>query len=306
MKNILCMIGKLFRQQLFSIIALLFTCQISAQVEILQDIEWKTIPLILENPSNLAFSYLDESIYFDFGSDAKRKIASIKNIENSVEIHVLNTTSSAKMPAPSPKHEASLIFVSDCIPVPGIYPENNTLLKSILKRNVEMLYPAFNKNGNLLAFSGKTNNDQYDQLMTFDFKYDNLNTLTKSDRDVHYPRWSPDGKIISYQTNNPKRWYMKEIVLVNWDGSPAMTVSNDTLSLSHASWGKSNTRFVCVGENQNGYWLLIYLINEEKYIELAFSQSIISFPIWSLEGNKIVFVHEPETEKKELILLTIE
>ncbi|MDV7396931.1 hypothetical protein RZS08_36370, partial [Arthrospira platensis SPKY1] len=89
-----------------------------------------------------------------------------------------------------------------------------------------------------MAFSGKTINEKHFQLMTFDFKYDNLNILTQSDSDIQYPRWSADGKRISYHSLKNTNKNMQTITLVHWDGIPDTQISNDSLSLSQASWGK--------------------------------------------------------------------
>lgn len=277
-----------------------------AQLIVFHENNWKQIPISLEDPSNLIFSYPADILYFDYHKDGKRNIASI-NISVNDSVNTLSLPYNAKMPAPIPHQGANaLFFVDDTLLEAHINTDRNSYYEKFHKRKIRLKHPVFNHNGNLMAFSGKTINEKHFQLMTFDFKYDNLNILTKSTTDIQYPRWSADGKKISYHTPKANKKSVQEITLVHWDGLPASKVSNDSLSLSHASWGRSNTRFVCIGENQKGFWLLIYFLKENHFTELAFSTSPISYPVWSTIENKIVFLHQPLADKKELILLTID
>lgn len=296
--------SRLIKHLLFSF--LISFNSLYAQLIVLNENNWKQIPLSLDDPSNLILSYPADILYFDYNKDGKRNIASLK-ISDIDSVNILNLSYNATMPAPIPQQGATALFlVEDTLLQAHIYPDGNGFYEKFQKRKVKLKYPVFNQNGGLMAFSGKTINDRYYQLMTFDFKYDNLNVLTKTASDIQYPRWSADGKKISYHSPKTTNKSMQEITLVHWDGMPDRKVSNDSLSLSYASWGKSNTRFVCVGENQKGFWLLLYLFKENRFTELAFSTSPISNPVWSTNENKIVFLHQPRADKKELILLTID
>lgn len=178
------------------------------------------------------------------------------------------------------------------------------IIQPILKRKVQFFNPAFNPLGNLLAFTGKSENDRYWKLMTYDFRYDNLNVLETKAGNVFHPRWSPNGAYISY--HQAKNDFETEINIVRWDGSLLHTISKDTLQLSEACWGSSNRKLACIGKNHLGYWLIIISVDGKITESIAFSAHRISSPGWSKDGSKIVVSVGDSNQNQHLWLLFLD
>ncbi|MBZ0241932.1 MAG: hypothetical protein K8F24_01840, partial [Bacteroidales bacterium] len=95
----------------------------------------------------------------------------------------------------------------------------------IPERAVKASAPQFNHEGNLLMFVGQRQSQQHTHIYTYDFKYDNLNQLTR-DVVAENPRWSPSDELISYNTTDG---LLKKIVLLNWYGAIYEEIKNDSL-----------------------------------------------------------------------------
>lgn len=171
------------------------------------------------------------------------------------------------------------------------------------KRKVEMRYPAFNSANNLIVFSGRQENDKYFALMSYDFRYDNLNRLIAEERDIFYPRWSPRSSFISYDTKTTND--QPAIGIMRWDRSPYTQIASDTMQLYHASWGASERRLVCIGRNLNGYYLLLMNLSGEIHKLLAMSNKTFVYPVWSADGRFVAVIMKEEKTVHKLLLFDL-
>ncbi len=182
----------------------------------------------------------------------------------------------------------------------------NELKESKLnKRNIVFLEPAFNSNGNLLAFLGKKNRNDAFSLMTYDFKYDNLNQHFRHSENAHEPDWSPKSDYLSYHELRPL-YNTSVIQIVGWDGRPLFQIQSDTVKLSNANWGASSTKFACIAANDYFYYIFV-LRTDGKHVETILkSKSPLSYPDWSPNGKKISVTVSPLDGLKQLWIIDLE
>jgi hypothetical protein len=182
----------------------------------------------------------------------------------------------------------------------------NDLIESKLKkRNIMLLEPAFNSNGNLLAFLGKVNRQDNFSLMTYDLKYDNLNQHFDPSDKVHEPDWSPKSDYLSYHKESPLN-NTSLIEIVGWDGKPAFQIQSDTVKLSYANWGASSTKFICIASNDYFYYIFVMRTNGNHSETILKSKYPLSYPDWSGDGKKISVTVNTMDGIKQLWVIDLE
>jgi Tol biopolymer transport system component len=251
------------------------------------------------------FSRDNETILFDSDRNGKRQFYSI-HINDSIPELILQDTLELFMPALRPYGEVAFGVKKNSEIWLPYESKNSRSFKLLEKRKVQMQFPDFNEAGNLIAFSGKNDNDKYWKLMTYDFRYDNLNEVVKASEDISFPRWSPKGLYLSFHREKENAVQSGFIEIIHWNGSPQTQISNDTLQLSQANWGSSVNKVTCIGKNEKGYWLLIVSTDGKNIIPVAFSKHKISRPDWSSDGRYIVASISEYTWKQELFLIDLD
>ncbi|PKP53383.1 MAG: hypothetical protein CVT92_04385 [Bacteroidetes bacterium HGW-Bacteroidetes-1] len=209
--------------------------------------------------------------------------------------------------------------------IPSFHPDGKTIVASchegyrysvfdsdgskklfqLKKRKVEIQSPSYNPSANLLLFKGKTSNDKHWKVMTYDFRYDNLNEVFKTEIDIENPRWSPKGMYISFDLKKNEYENDSKIGITHWNGSPYEIISSDTMKVSQATWGNLMGKIACVGNNEKGYWLLIARIEDNSFVPLIFSTQPILNPDWSSDGQSIVFALNESEFKQNLWILNL-
>jgi len=276
-----------------------------AEAQLVSDFHVRQITFGIYHDANPVFSKDGKTILFDSDRNGRRQLFSI-GIADSIPQLVVSDTNELFMPAWHPNGET--IF--------GVKKESDSWLpyeskdsrgfRTLAKRKVQMQHPDFNTSGNLLAFGGKTANDKNWKLMTYDFRYDNLNEVVKVSEDISFPRWSPKGLYLSFHRQKENTGQSGFIEIIHWNGSPYATISSDTLQLSQASWGSSTGKIACVGKNFKGYWLLIISTDGKTISPVAFSRHKISSPDWSPDGRYIVAALSEYSWKQELFLIDLD
>lgn len=118
--------------------------------------------------------------------------------------------------------------------------------------------------------------------------------LTYSGANDDYPRWSPNGTKILFQSDrdNPSTGYM-DIYVMNSDGSGVMRLTSDPSDDSMASWSPDGTKTV-FQSLRNGVKYQIYSMNADgsNQVCLTNSSSNDIEPSWSANGSKIAFASD--------------
>lgn len=119
---------------------------------------------------------------------------------------------------------------------------------------------------------------------------------TYQQRCNRYPRWSPDGKYISFSTTREGPY---SIYVMNPDGTDQRNVSRaaDPVAPTKYSWGWSPEGRVVFMHRGNGTALSTYTVKPDgtDYRRL-FEREGDHSPRWSPDGSKIAFIREMESQ----------
>lgn len=228
---------------------------------------------------------------FDLLNDSINHISDFKSLVLDFEVHPVTK---------------NFLIVANDTSYQLIDNAGNQLKESKLNnRNAKFLQPVFNSNGNLLAFLGKTNPKDAFSMMTYDFKYDNLNQHFKHSENAHEPDWSPKSDYLSYHEFNPIN-NTSLIQIVGWDGRPLFQIKSDTVKLSNANWGVSSTKFLCVAVNDYFYYIFVLRTDGQHVETVLKSKFPLSDPDWSPDGKKISVTVSPLDGLKQLWIIDLE
>ncbi|HBB95803.1 MAG TPA: hypothetical protein DC054_10465 [Blastocatellia bacterium] len=115
--------------------------------------------------------------------------------------------------------------------------------------------------------------------------------LTNSSANDDYPRWSPNGSKILFQSDrdHPDTGYM-DIYVMNADGSGVTRLTSDVNDDSMATWFPDGSRIV-FQSMRNGVSYQVYSMNADgsNQINLSNNSSSDGEPSWSPDGSQIVF-----------------
>jgi Tol biopolymer transport system component len=118
--------------------------------------------------------------------------------------------------------------------------------------------------------------------------------LTYSGGNDEYPRWSPNGSKILFQSDrdNPSTGFM-DIYVMNSDGSGTMRLTSDANDDSIATWSPDGSKIV-FQSMRNGLNCQVYSMNADgsNQVNLSTSSSTDGEPAWSPDGTKIAFVSD--------------
>jgi dipeptidyl aminopeptidase/acylaminoacyl peptidase len=118
--------------------------------------------------------------------------------------------------------------------------------------------------------------------------------LTYSGANDDYPRWSPNGVKILFQSDrdNPSTGYM-DIYVMNGDGSGVTRLTSDANDDSMATWSPDGTKIV-FQSMRNGVSYQVYSMNVDGSNQLNLTNTLFSEgePSWSPDGTKIAFASD--------------
>src|SRR5256714_1622743 len=118
--------------------------------------------------------------------------------------------------------------------------------------------------------------------------------LTYSGANDDFPRWSPNGNKILFQSDrdHPDTGYM-DIYVMNSDGSGGTRLTTDPNDDSMASWSPDGTKVV-FQSMRNGVNYQVYSMNADgsNQVNLTNGSSSDGEPSWSPDGTKIVFASD--------------
>jgi YD repeat-containing protein len=118
--------------------------------------------------------------------------------------------------------------------------------------------------------------------------------LTSSGANDDYPRWSPNGAKILFQSDrdHPDTGYM-DIYVMNSDGSGVARLTTDANDDSMPSWSGDGTKIV-FQSMRNGVNYQVYSMNADgsNQVCLTNTSSSDGEPSWSADGTKITFASD--------------
>jgi Tol biopolymer transport system component len=118
-----------------------------------------------------------------------------------------------------------------------------------------------------------------------------ITRLTSSGANDDYPRWSPNGTKILFQSDrdHPDTGYM-DIYVMNSDGSGVNRLTNDPNDDGMASWSPDGSKVV-FQSTRNGVNYQVYSVNVDgsNQANLSNNSSSDGEPSWSPDGTKIAF-----------------
>src|SRR5215831_14776894 len=114
--------------------------------------------------------------------------------------------------------------------------------------------------------------------------------LTSSGANDEFPRWSPNGTKILFQSDrdNPTTGYM-DIYVMGADGSGVTRLTSDPNDDSMASWSPDGSQIAFASDRDHEGYYSIYLLSADgNQQRLTFSSDTIgdSQPTWSPDGSK--------------------
>ncbi|HEX7721294.1 MAG TPA: PKD domain-containing protein [Pyrinomonadaceae bacterium] len=139
-----------------------------------------------------------------------------------------------------------------------------------------------------------TNRDGSMQIYVMNGDGSAITRLTSSGANDDYPRWSPNGTKILFQSDrdHPDTGYM-DIYVMNLDGSGVTRLTNDPNDDGMASWSPDGSKIV-FQSMRNGVNYQVYSMNADgsNQVNLSNNSSSEGEPSWSPDGTKIVFASD--------------
>lgn len=217
----------------------------------------------------------------NWSPDSKKLVLSaIANVDDQFDIFVYNLSdSSLKNITSSSIDELNPVWhpdgdkliydkVIDSITNIFIYNPLSKTDKPLFNRPIQSRQGSFSMDTMLVCFSGFDIIADNWQIYTYDFIYDNLNQLTKSEFNGQNPAFSPNGKHIIYEEEDSSS---KTILkMMNWYGKSEISV--DTLEGSNAFWDNDSWRFNYISKTLNDEGLISLRYNGQSPMKLISKQ----------------------------------
>lgn len=129
--------------------------------------------------------------------------------------------------------------------------------------------------------------------MTYDLKYDNLNSFNGLPAEVSYPVWSPKSSFIAFvlPADHPAR---RQVAVTPWDGSSLRYYRSDSLSFEYAAWPGNEQYLLLTAKGNPGWYLLRRHLHSSAVETLYFSISELRFAQWIPETRKLVFLQKKD------------
>jgi len=185
------------------------------------------------------------------------------------------------------------------------YSSQTSEFTKLLKRNIQSKDAHFHPAGNLITFIGKTENDEFWRLFTYDFKYDNLNSFSKPTANCSTPRWSAKGEYISYSTAETDASTKHYIQLIHWYGKEYQQITDAALDLREACWPPVGSKIAYIGNNADSSFLIVSQ-KDGTHREIIYrSKQLIKTPCWSPDGKSIIFVKKVNANQQNIFQLIL-
>lgn len=157
--------------------------------------------------------------------------------------------------------------------------------KLLFKRNIQSREASFSPTKQLVVFSGLIQIENNWGIFSYDFIYNNLNTLVRwQEGDAAFPVVSPAGKIMVYQVKNSMNkdvWFT-----ANWYGDDQKQLPNGT---GRPSWSPDAWRLYYARRNGDKWSIYSVRQNGEGLMVVATFKQPVADPSVSPDGKKLAY-----------------
>lgn len=154
----------------------------------------------------------------------------------------------------------------------------------LFKRNLEAREASFSPSRQLVVFSGLTPIDDTWGIFSYDFIYNNLNTLIRPQGNAEFPVLSPSGRKLMYQLHNVMNrnvWYQS-----NWYGDDQYRMNHGS---GRPSWSPDAWRLFYCGKDGEHWSVYSVRQNGEGVLRVATYDDPVADPAVSPDGKKLAF-----------------
>ncbi|MBN2614958.1 MAG: PD40 domain-containing protein [Bacteroidales bacterium] len=154
----------------------------------------------------------------------------------------------------------------------------------LFHRNVEAREASFTPNRQLVVFSGLTPVEDSWGIFSYDFVYNNLNTLIRPQGNAGFPVVSPGGRKMVYQLRNVMNrtiWYQ-----ANWYGDDQQLVNHGS---GRPAWSPDAWRLYYAGKDAENWSVYSVRRNGQSVLRVATYDSPVSDPAVSPDGKQLAF-----------------
>jgi len=213
------------------------------------------------------------------------RVASLRGLANHAAFDFLRY--------PNLQSEAYRAAISELHGAPRSAGATSRFGDSLVTESAELFFPAMPQTGSSkIVFA--TNRDGSMQIYVMNGDGSGVTRLTNSGANDDYPRWSPNGTKILFQSDrdHPDTGYM-DIYVMNSDGTGVTRLTTDENDDSMASWSPDGSQIV-FQSMRNGVNYQVYSMSADgsNQINLTNTSSSDGEPSWSPDGTKIVFASD--------------
>jgi Tol biopolymer transport system component len=109
-----------------------------------------------------------------------------------------------------------------------------------------------------------------------------------SKAEYYSPRWSPDGKRITFSVYKGKRW---DLYMVNADSSNLRRLTDDSADGNSAAWSPNGKKIAFASKRAGNTDIYIMSADKSNLVQLTSNVGKLNGgPSWSPDGKKIAFV----------------
>lgn len=149
----------------------------------------------------------------------------------------------------------------------------------------EINHVSWSPMGDKICFTAKVKRS--DELFVINIDGTGLKQLTDDEVRDAYPSWSPDGKKIIYGKDIKK--YDPRLYIINADGTGEKRLFDDDHSDSFGTFSPDGSKLAYMSKRDKHWQLFIYNIKDKSRKHILKSNANDFNPVWSHNGNKIVF-----------------